>query len=148
MTLGVAMAVDARRQEVIDADGHVVEPDTVWSDYAEPEFRERLDVPGGGVQALGIGRAYPAVSALPLPSKDDDEFWAADVGGEGWDDDSRTKMGRPGGYDPHARLVDMASRGYGTAVPAPRTRASASNWFTALSIPALAAMVAIVAVAS
>ena len=42
----------------------------------------------------------------------------------------------------------MASRGYGTAVPAPRTRAPASNWFTALSIPALAAMVAIVAVAS
>ena len=110
------MAVDARRQEVIDADGHVVEPDTVWSEYAEPEFRERLDLPGGGVQALGIGRAYPAVSAVPLPSKDDDEFWAAEIGGEGWDDDSRTKMGRAGGYDPHARLVDMDAEGIDVAV--------------------------------
>src|SRR5262245_3166036 len=91
-TLGVAMGSDATRQEVIDADGHVVEPDTVWSDYSEPEFRDRLDMPGGGVQALGIGRAYPAVAALPLPDKDDDEFWAAEVGGEGWDEDSRSKM--------------------------------------------------------
>src|SRR5262245_45157332 len=110
------MGSDAIPQEVIDADGHIVEPDTVWSDYAEPEFRERLDVPGGGVQALGIGRAYPAVSAVPLPSKDDDDFWAADIGGEGWDDDSRTKMGRPGGYDPHARLVDMDAEGIDVAV--------------------------------
>src|SRR5215831_4642760 len=110
------MALDAIRQELIDADGHVVEPDTVWTDYAEPEFRDLLDVPGGGVQALGIGRAYPAVAALPLPSKDDDEFWAAEIGGEGWDDDSRTKMGRPGGYDPHARLVDMDAEGIDVAV--------------------------------
>ena len=47
------MALDAGRHEVIDSDGHVVEPDTVWSDYAETEFRGQLDVPGGGVQALG-----------------------------------------------------------------------------------------------
>jgi predicted TIM-barrel fold metal-dependent hydrolase len=110
------MASDAIRQEVIDADGHVVEPDRVWSDYSEPEFRDRLDMPGGGVQALGIGRAYPAVAALPLPDKDDDEFWAAEVGGEGWDEDSRSKMGRPGGYDPNARLVDMDAEGIDVAV--------------------------------
>jgi predicted TIM-barrel fold metal-dependent hydrolase len=110
------MASDAIRREVIDADGHVVEPDTVWSDYSEPEFRDRLDMPGGGVQALGIGRAYPAVAALPLPDKDDDEFWAAEIGGEGWDEDSRSKMGRPGGYDPDARLVDMDAEGIDVAV--------------------------------
>ena len=102
--------------EVIDADGHVVEPDTVWSEYAEPEFRDRLDLPGGGVQALGIGRAYPAVAALPLPAAEDDEFWAAEIGGETWDDDSRTKMGRAGGYDPNARLVDMDAEGIDVAV--------------------------------
>src|SRR4029450_8077170 len=110
------MALGEMRQEVIDADGHVVEPDTVWSDYAEPEFRDRLDLPGGGVQALGIGRAYPAVSALPLPSKDDDEFWAAEVGGEGWDEDAKTKTARPGGYDPLPRLVDMDAEGIDVAV--------------------------------
>ena len=35
--------------QVIDSDGHVIEPDAVWRDYAEREYRERLDQPGGGV---------------------------------------------------------------------------------------------------
>ena len=31
------MADQPTRHEVIDSDGHVIEPDTVWSDYAEPK---------------------------------------------------------------------------------------------------------------
>ena len=32
----------------------------MWKEYAEPEFRELLDIPGGGwVQGHGIQRAYP-----------------------------------------------------------------------------------------
>jgi uncharacterized protein len=27
---------------IIDADGHVVEPRTLWQDYVEPEFRDRV----------------------------------------------------------------------------------------------------------
>lgn len=27
---------------IIDADGHIVEPRTLWEDYAEPEFRDRM----------------------------------------------------------------------------------------------------------
>ena len=53
------MASDTTRPEVIDADGHVVEPDTVWKEYAEPAYRDRLDRPGGGVQELGMQHAYP-----------------------------------------------------------------------------------------
>ena len=46
------MTTGNARPEVIDSDGHVVEPDTLWKDYSEPEFREQLDLPGGGwVQA-------------------------------------------------------------------------------------------------
>jgi uncharacterized protein len=104
------------RREVIDSDGHVIEPDTVWKDYAEPAYRDRLDRPGGGVQELGMMRAYPeAFAARPL-LRESDESWAADVGGETWDDDARTKMGRPGGFDPHARLVDMDAEGIDVAV--------------------------------
>jgi uncharacterized protein len=104
------------RPEVIDSDGHVIEPDTVWRDYAEPAYREQLDRPGGGVQMLGMMRAYPeSLTALPAVN-DSDSSWAADVGGEGWDDEARTKMGRPGGYDPHARLVDMDADGIDVAV--------------------------------
>src|SRR2546429_5083159 len=55
---------DRTRLEVIDSDGHVIEPDTVWKDYSEPAYRDRLDRPGGGVQELGMVRAYPdAVAA-------------------------------------------------------------------------------------
>ncbi|MFI5042596.1 MAG: amidohydrolase family protein [Acidimicrobiales bacterium] len=100
--------------EVIDSDGHVVEPDSVWKEYAEPAYRERLDVPGGGVQALGMQRAYPhAVQRAPAAGE---QSWAEDIGGETWDAEARTKMGRPGGYDPHARLLDMDAEGIDAAV--------------------------------
>ena len=36
--------------------------------------------------------------------------------GESWEEESRTKMGRPGGYDPNARLVDMDDEGIDVAV--------------------------------
>ena len=27
---------------IIDADGHIVEPRSLWEDYAEPQFRDRM----------------------------------------------------------------------------------------------------------
>jgi uncharacterized protein len=102
--------------EVIDSDGHVVEPDTVWKDYSDPAYRDRLDRPGGGVQELGMVRAYPHALTPRLRSSEEDPSWAADIGGETWADDARTKMGRPGGYDPHARLIDMDADGIDIAV--------------------------------
>ena len=100
------MTTAPARPEVIDSDGHVVEPDTVWKEYAEPEFREQLDRAGrwrAGArdQARVPGRANPRRCR---DRRADDESWADDIGGETWDEESRTKMGRPGGYDPHARL--------------------------------------------
>jgi predicted TIM-barrel fold metal-dependent hydrolase len=109
------MTPQGTRPEIIDSDGHVIEPDTVWKEYAEPAYREQLDQPGGGVQMLGMRRAYPDVFAA-LPATGEGESWAADVGGEGWDEDARTKMGRAGGYDPRARLVDMDDEGIDVAV--------------------------------
>jgi len=108
------MSPSRARSEVIDSDGHVVEPDVVWRDYAEAAFREQLDVPGGGVQALGISRAYPN-APLAAPS-DDTDAWSENIGNESWDDESRLKMGRPGGYDPKARLLDMDAEGIDRAV--------------------------------
>ena len=110
------MASDTNRPEVIDADGHVVEPDTVWKEYAEPAYRDRLDRPGGGVQELGMQHAYPEAILARRMQAEPDESWAADVGDDSWDEESRTKMARPGGYDPHARLVDMDDEGIDVAV--------------------------------
>jgi len=91
------MATDTNRPEVIDSDGHVVEPDTVWKEYAEPAYRDRLDRPGGGVQELGMQHAYPESTFARPAQTDPDESWAADVGDDSWDEESRTKMARPGG---------------------------------------------------
>jgi uncharacterized protein len=111
------MATDNDRPEVIDSDGHVIEPDTVWREYADPAFRDRLDLPGGGVQRLGISRAYPDAPALELPAGGEDAQWTTRMeGNETWDEESRFKMGRPGGYDPTARLVDMDAEGIDRAV--------------------------------
>jgi predicted TIM-barrel fold metal-dependent hydrolase len=102
--------------EVIDSDGHVVEPDTVWKEFAEPAFRDQLDQPGGGVQLLGMQRAYPEFFARPAQRLTEGESWATDVGTDTWDEESRTKMARPGGHDPRARLVDMDAEGIDAAV--------------------------------
>ena len=112
------MATSNERPEVIDSDGHVVEPDSVWHDYVEPEFREQLDVPGGGwVQVTGIMRGYPDLgTALPGTTTGDDANWADAAMAESWEEEARTKMGRPGGYDPNARLVDMDDEGIDVAV--------------------------------
>ncbi len=110
------MGPSEQQRQVVDSDGHVVEPDTVWKDYAEPAYRDELDRPGGGVQERGIRRAYPdAVVRLQEPAEDD-ASWATDIGGDSWADEARTKMGRPGGYDPQARLLDMDADGIDVAV--------------------------------
>ena len=105
-----------RQRQVIDSDGHVVEPDAVWKEYAEPAYRDQLDRPGGGVQELGIRRAYPNALVQLQESAEDDAAWATDIGDESWADEARTQMGRPGGYDPQARLIDMDDDGIDIAV--------------------------------
>jgi predicted TIM-barrel fold metal-dependent hydrolase len=105
------------RLEIIDSDGHVIEPDAVWKEYAEPGFREILDCPGGYVQATGIQRAYPDTARIPL-GDEEDGGWAhtAEEEATSWDEESRHKMMRPGGHDPTARLADMDAEGIDVAV--------------------------------
>jgi predicted TIM-barrel fold metal-dependent hydrolase len=113
------MTEQSTRPEVIDSDGHVIEPDAVWKEYAEPEFRDLLDHPGGGyVQSTGIQRAYPDMPPELLGgSADDTEApWGSPVEGADWEEESKYKMNRPGGYDPVARLVDMDEEGIDVAV--------------------------------
>ena len=101
---------------MIDSDGHVIEPDSVWSEYAEPEFRELLPHGVGGyVQATGITRAYPDMPASFLTDQGDDH-WEAVAEDTDWEEESKHKMARPGGYDPVARLVDMDAEGIDVAV--------------------------------
>jgi predicted TIM-barrel fold metal-dependent hydrolase len=106
-----------QRFEVIDSDGHVIEPQTVWSEYAEPEFRELLSsVAGGYVQATGIMRAYPDMPSDFLTGRDAESNWEDVANESSWEEESKHKMSRPGGHDPVARLVDMDDEGIDVAV--------------------------------
>jgi len=90
---------------VVDADGHVVELPSLWSEYLEPRFRERAprfttDEQGRFCQLLD-GKLV-ARHAIALSS-------GADGGIHGTPQ-------RPGGWDPAARLADMDSEGIDAAV--------------------------------
>ena len=117
----MANNISDERPEVIDSDGHVIEPDTVWQDYVEPAFRDRLVGPrGGGVQRAAMERAYPDADVGAVlggdPDGAEDQHWGSSVSGSTWEEGAMMKMGRPGGYDPRARLVDMDEEGIDVAV--------------------------------
>jgi len=100
---------------VIDADGHVVEPREVWTDYAEPEFRDRIiEVrrTSDGRDELWIGgenRSRPSlpVAASMIPGGLRDLERARRLT---WDDVP------PGGGDPHERIKVMEEEGIDVAV--------------------------------
>ncbi len=93
------------REPVIDADGHVVEPPSLWTDYVEPAYRARaprfvLDDRGRPCQLLDdriIMRHAMVLTLGPEYRVEPDRF-------------------RRGGWEPQARLEDMDSEGIDLAV--------------------------------
>src|SRR3954453_1451968 len=95
----------SRTYNVIDADGHVLEPFSLWNDYLDPAFHDRaprLVRDNHGKQRLlleakllgsragfggigGVGARQGVVAAESMDFED----------------------GRKGGFDPHARIPDM-----------------------------------------
>src|ERR1700686_3753129 len=103
---------------VIDADGHILEPPDLWEQYIDPKFREgcpKLVTAADGLEifrvehddAVDLGRGKKRVS-----------FGA--VGAFGARDGSVSakipySQGRKGGFDPHARIPDMDAEGIDAA---------------------------------
>src|SRR5205823_3891578 len=90
---------------VVDADGHVTEPMSLWTDYVEPAYRERaprpvLDERGRPCMLLD-GRLVMRHAMLLTLGPD------YDVGAAKF---------HAGGWDPQARLRDMDSEGIDLAV--------------------------------
>src|ERR1051325_2533856 len=96
----------SRVYNVIDADGHILEPLDLWDKYMDPKYRDRaprlvvdpatgkekLDVEGqllGSQQGMGgiggVGARQGAVKSAEM----------------------KYEEGRPGGFDPHQRIPDM-----------------------------------------
>ena len=94
-----------RTYNVIDADGHVLEPLDLWEKYIDPAYRERaprLFVDGDGKERLRVeGKVLGSPKGLGLIGA---------IGArQGTVSDVTMKYveGRQGGFDPHARIPDM-----------------------------------------
>ena len=97
----------------IDADGHILEPLDLWDKYIDPEFRERrprfvidengkerLKVEG---KLLGNPRGIGSLGSVGVRQ------------GTVKPDTLKYAEGKKGGFDPHARIVDMNSDGIDAA---------------------------------
>ena len=99
---------------IIDSDGHVIEPADLWEKYVEPAYRDRAPrvvINSRGEQLKGLGAL-----AMDIRGSARGAGYSGPAGSDGWEEESRHKMDLRGGWDPHARLVDMDKDGIDTAV--------------------------------
>jgi predicted TIM-barrel fold metal-dependent hydrolase len=93
-----------RTYNVIDADGHVLEPMDMFEKYMDPAYRERaprLIVDTDGKERLLIeGKIYGSHKGLGL-------LGAIGARQGAVSEAMKYVEGRKGGFDPHARIVDM-----------------------------------------
>src|ERR1700680_4150591 len=123
----------ARTYDTVDADGHILEPLTLWDDYIDPAFRERrpqfviddngkerLSVEG---KLLGNPRGIGSLGAVGVRQ------------GTVKLDNLKYAEGKKGGFAPHARIPDMDADGIDAAFLYP----SLGLFAGAVSNPPLAA---------
>jgi len=108
----------SRDYQVIDADGHILEPADLWLNYIEPKYRQRaprLGVNDEGAEVLQLGDQEVTDNG---PGRRRVKVGATGAIGarEGrvsvW---IKYAEGRPGGFDPHARIPDMDAEGIDAA---------------------------------
>jgi predicted TIM-barrel fold metal-dependent hydrolase len=107
---------------LIDADGHVVEPPTLWAEYTDPAWREKVTVgrdEHGDVSCIRLGREIVQnLSGFNTPSR---PYGAGDSfvpgGLKAGNVCGRTLAeSHPGGFDPLARLAVHDAEGIDSAV--------------------------------
>src|ERR1700730_697814 len=102
-----------RAYNVVDADGHILEPLDLWDKYIDPEFRERRPrflIDENGKERLGVeGKLLGNPRGIgSLGSGGVRE-------GTVKPDTLKYAEGKKGGFDPHARIPDMDSDGIDAA---------------------------------
>jgi predicted TIM-barrel fold metal-dependent hydrolase len=104
----------SRAYNVIDADGHILEPLDLWAKYMDPKFRDRAP---RLVTDNATGKEKLLVEQQMLGS----EQGMGGIGGVGARQgeikaaEMKYEDGRPGGFDPHKRIPDMDSDGIDAA---------------------------------
>src|SRR5437660_3138610 len=110
-----------RAYDVIDADGHILEPLDLWNRYIDPKFRDRAPriVKGdNGKERLVIEEHMVGDSRISIGR----------IGGVGARqgvvaaDTLEYKDGKPGGFDPHKRIPDMEPGGIDAVLLFPTLR--------------------------
>src|ERR1700736_493752 len=93
----------SRTYNVIDSDGHVLEPPDFWADYLDPKYRDRAPqffVDTDGKELLRLeGKVFGRPTGL--------SFVGAIGARQGATSVNKYIEGRKGGFDPHARIPDM-----------------------------------------
>jgi uncharacterized protein len=93
-----------RTYNVIDADGHVIEPPDFWTTYMDPAYRARapqLFVDTDGKERLRVeGKVLGGPTGLGAVGAIGARQGAASI-------NIKYCEGRRGGFDPHARIPDM-----------------------------------------
>ena len=95
---------------IIDADGHLLEPPSVWQEYTEPAYR---------AQVIQIAKDAEGIDCLKINGelrRDRNMAIAAACTPGGMSDAQRARTMSwdeivPGGYDPHERVKDMDLEG-------------------------------------
>src|SRR5258708_31804480 len=101
-----------RAYNVVDADGHILEPLDLWDKYMDPAFRDRAP----RIVKEADGKERLVIEEQSLGSK---ERGIGAIGGVGArqgvvaDDTMEYSQGKAGGFDPPARIPDMDSGGIG-----------------------------------
>ncbi|MBL4622408.1 MAG: amidohydrolase [Immundisolibacteraceae bacterium] len=100
--------------KVIDADGHILEPRNLWEEYGEAKYRDRLP-------RIEM-RNGKEVFRVDQDNVVDTGFGLGFIGAMGSRDEGGTftntgayETGREGGWNPHARIVDMDREGIDAA---------------------------------
>ena len=102
-----------RTYNVIDSDGHVLEPRNFWREYIDPQYRDRapdLITDANGKERflvdgklIGPPRGLGLIGAIGVREHIDGKWrHATNVPVE-----MEYTQGRKGGFDPHARIPDM-----------------------------------------
>jgi predicted TIM-barrel fold metal-dependent hydrolase len=104
---------------VIDADGHILEPPDLWQKYIEPRYREpcpRLIIDAEGNESFRVDERF----TFGLRFSKKGPATLGGLGSIGSREGSVSKRipyieGRKGGFDPHARIPDMDREGIDAA---------------------------------
>src|SRR5436190_19939071 len=105
----------SRAYNVVDADGHILEPLDLWDKYIDPGFRDRAPriVTGeNGKQCLVMDEHVVGNNQRGIGGIGGD----SDLQGDDAADARVYQDGKPGGFDPHKRLPGLAARGLDAAV--------------------------------